>query len=115
MTVIDCLGRIAWRAFILKCPKCQTENPKGAKFCRKCAQSLQTELVGPQCGHTNLPGGDFCTECSYPLAEPAPAPTVQPSPEPNYFVSGRYQLKQFLGEGGMKAWSESLRLDNHLF
>jgi len=85
----------------MKCPNCQTENPEGAKFCRECAQILQTELVCPQCGHTNTLGSKFCSECAHPLAETLP-PSTPPSPEPTSFVSGRYQVKRFLSEGGQK-------------
>ena len=86
----------------MKCPKCQTENPEGARFCGQCRKSLQQELVCPQCGHVNPQGNIFCNECSASLAEEAPAPPAPPSPEPTSFVSGRYQVKRFLGEGGMK-------------
>ena len=86
----------------MKCPKCQTENPEGVKFCGECGQSLHLELTCPQCGHTNLPDSDFCVECAHPLGEPAPQPPHPPSPEPTSFVSGRYQVKEFLGEGGKK-------------
>jgi len=34
--------------------------------------------------------------------ESAPVPPITSSPEPNSFVSGRYQVKKLLGEGGMK-------------
>ena len=29
----------------MKCPKCQTDNSDTAKFCKKCGQSLLTELL----------------------------------------------------------------------
>jgi tetratricopeptide (TPR) repeat protein len=84
----------------MKCPHCQTENPEGVKFCGKCGQSLQAELLCPQCGHTNPPGNEFCFECGHALVEKAPA---KPSPpQPTSFAGGRYQVKKFLGEGGKK-------------
>ena len=82
------------------CPKCQYDNTEGAKFCRKCGQSLTLELVCPQCGHTNPKDSDFCEECGHPLAEPPPE--APPSPEPTSFAGSRYQVKRFLGEGGKK-------------
>lgn len=86
------------------CPNCQYENTEGAKFCRRCGQPLRLELVCPQCGHTNPKDSDFCEECGQRLVEeaPTPQPPVPPSPEPTSFVSDRYQVKQFLGEGGKK-------------
>jgi ribosomal protein L40E len=52
----------------MKCPKCGTENPDGAKFCNECAGKL--ELVCPQCGTSNIPGSKFCNECAHDLREP---------------------------------------------
>ncbi len=86
----------------MKCPKCQTESPEGAKFCIECGQSLQLEMVCPECGHTNIPGSKFCKECGHHLVEEAPPPPAPPSPEPTSFAGGRYQVKKLLGEGGMK-------------
>lgn len=86
----------------MRCPKCQAENPEGSSFCRRCGQSLQTELVCPQCGYVNLPDSSFCNKCGHSLAEEASTPTAPLSPEPTSFVSGRYQVKRFLGEGGKK-------------
>jgi len=89
----------------VKCPKCQTENPEGVKFCGECGQSLQTELTCPECGHVNPSDVEFCYECGHPLTELAQEPTSEvspPSPEPTSFAGGRYQVKQFLGEGGKK-------------
>ena len=89
----------------MKCPKCQTENPEGVKFCGECGQSLQTELTCPECGHVNPSDVEFCYECGHPLTELAQEPTSEvspPSPEPTSFAGGRYQVKQFLGEGGKK-------------
>ncbi len=51
------------------CPKCQTENPDGAKFCIECGQSLRLELVCPRCGHTNPKDSDFCEEYGHSLTE----------------------------------------------
>jgi serine/threonine protein kinase len=86
----------------MKCPKCQTENPEEAKFCRKCGQSFRTELLCPQCGRPILPDSDFCTECGRRIAAEAAPPTSTTSPLPTSFANGRYQVKKFLGEGGKK-------------
>jgi tetratricopeptide (TPR) repeat protein len=84
----------------MKCPKCQTENPEGVKFCGECGQSLSMELTCPQCGHKNPQGIKFCYECGYPLAEPVPVKSIVT--EPTSFAGDRYQVKKFLGEGGKK-------------
>jgi len=85
----------------MKCPKCETENAVGAKFCTACGQQLQTEVVCAQCHHTNKPTAKFCEECGHSLAEPV-SKTTPPSREPTSFVGGRYHVKKFLGEGGKK-------------
>ncbi|MEW6185911.1 MAG: zinc-ribbon domain-containing protein, partial [Thermodesulfobacteriota bacterium] len=95
----------------MKCPNCQTELPKEAKFCMTCGQTLQNELVCPQCQHPNPSIAKFCLQCGQPLKSPcSPSPVVPdtetsppPSPlSPSSFSNGRYQVKKFLGEGGKK-------------
>jgi tetratricopeptide (TPR) repeat protein len=86
----------------MKCPHCQAENRRGAKFCVDCGQSLLTELTCPNCGKSSPPGSKFCQECGHALVQQTPAPTKPTSPEPTSFVGGRYQVKKFLGEGGKK-------------
>ena len=44
----------------MKCPKCQFENPEGAKFCNECGSKLQ--LACPECGKVNPTGSKFCNE-----------------------------------------------------
>ena len=86
----------------MKCPKCQTENREGAQFCGGCGQPLQLELMCLQCGHSNPKNFRFYDECGQALAEPKPTLAVQLSPEPTSFAGGRYEVKNLLGEGGMK-------------
>jgi serine/threonine protein kinase/tetratricopeptide (TPR) repeat protein len=85
----------------MKCPKCQAELPDNAKFCGVCGQPLKAERVCAQCGHVNPRDFQFCLQCGHSLAEPVTA-AAQASPEPTSFANGRYQIKQFLGEGGKK-------------
>jgi serine/threonine protein kinase/tetratricopeptide (TPR) repeat protein len=85
----------------MKCPKCQADNPDSVKFCGECGQPLHAELTCPSCGHKNPSSIKFCHECGYSLVETAPV-ARQPSPEPTSFAKGRYQVKNFLGEGGKK-------------
>ena len=91
----------------MKCPKCQTENPDGSRFCKGCGHSLQTELVCSHCHHTNALDARFCNGCGQPLTSAQFASTPSPTPPPSYplptsFANGRYQVKKFLGEGGKK-------------
>jgi len=89
----------------MKCPKCQTENREGRKFCSKCGSPLQ--IICPACRAVNEPGEDYCGECGHALTEQAlkltkPRPKKPSTPEPTSFGDGRYQVKKFLGEGGKK-------------
>ena len=61
----------------MKCSKSGFENPEGAKFCNKCANSL--EFVCPQYGKVNPPGSKFCNECALRLEEVIEKRTVSKS------------------------------------
>ncbi len=55
----------------MKCPKCQFDNPEGAKFCNECGNKL--ELMCPECGKVNPLGSKFCNECGHDLRKPKEA------------------------------------------
>jgi class 3 adenylate cyclase len=64
----------------MKCPKCQTENKEGAKFCVECGHGF--EFKCPQCGHSVLPSAKFCDECGHRLTKPeAVPPSAYAKPE----------------------------------
>jgi class 3 adenylate cyclase/tetratricopeptide (TPR) repeat protein len=64
----------------MRCPQCQHENPRGARFCNACGTGLAEGC--PACGHVNPPGSRFCSACGGTLAagEHPPAPTRFDSP-----------------------------------
>ena len=49
------------------CPKCQTPNEPGDKFCMQCGNSLESEqkevVHCTNCGAELKPGASFCTKC----------------------------------------------------
>jgi class 3 adenylate cyclase/ribosomal protein L40E len=51
----------------MKCPKCQHENPDGAKFCMECGDKLDN--VCPKCGAKLSPEAKFCMECGSKVSE----------------------------------------------
>jgi tetratricopeptide (TPR) repeat protein len=88
----------------MKCPKCGKENPEGLNFCGKCGTGL--EKVCPQCQFPNPSDFEFCGKCGRPLVSIEYAPQAKPSQhietQPTTFASGRYEIKELLGEGGKK-------------
>jgi len=51
----------------MKCPKCQFENPDGAKFCIECGDPM--EFRCPKCGVITPITGTYCLECGHKLDE----------------------------------------------
>src|SRR5258708_10784754 len=49
----------------MRCFKCGSENPDGAKFCDGCAAPLA--LRCPSCGTSNRAGARFCIDCAAAL------------------------------------------------
>jgi len=45
----------------MTCPRCQTENDAGARFCEDCGARLETAC--PSCGTAVTPGKKFCRSC----------------------------------------------------
>lgn len=76
----------------MKCPKCNSTNPTGSKFCQSCGETLPdptTQVSSAKlgkicqtCGASNDIKNDFCDQCGAPFAGTAPKQT--PAPEPTY-------------------------------
>ena len=76
----------------MKCPKCNSTNPTGSKFCQSCGETLpdpttQVSSAKPgkicqTCGASNDIKNDFCDQCGAPFA--GTAPKQAPAPEPTY-------------------------------
>ena len=61
-------ARFTLEARGMKCPRCQHENEKGAKFCEECPASLAQTCAG--CGRQLSATARFCPECARPTAYP---------------------------------------------
>jgi len=57
----------------MKCPECQSENRKGAKFCLECGEKFEVNC--PQCRKILPPRAKFCDGCGQNLHTP-PDPSV---------------------------------------
>jgi len=53
----------------MKCPKCQFDNYKIAKFCEQCGTCLARKC--PYCGAEVSPTARFCSECGQSLIIPS--------------------------------------------
>src|SRR3989454_6812114 len=60
----------------MKCPRCQHENPQGARFCEECA----TPLAGTcsNCGTSLSATAKFCHACAHPVTGGAGTPSRSP-------------------------------------
>ena len=76
----------------MRCPECNTENPEGKKFCRKCGAKLAS--VCPQCAAEILPGDRFCGECGHNLSHPS-----EPSPRELSFDEKLEKIQRYLPKG----------------
>jgi class 3 adenylate cyclase len=54
----------------MRCQKCSTENPQGAKFCIQCATPFQHRCQ--KCGFENSSEARFCAQCAAQLDAAAP-------------------------------------------
>jgi len=73
----------------MKCPKCQTENPEGMKFCVECGKKLETTC--PKCGFGNSPIFKFCGECGHDLSLP-----LRPIPKELSFEEKLAKIQRYL-------------------
>jgi class 3 adenylate cyclase/tetratricopeptide (TPR) repeat protein len=58
----------------MQCPKCQSDNREGAKFCGKCRTKLS--LICSKCDSENPPGNAFCDQCGFDLNKPVESPLI---------------------------------------
>ncbi|MGM0451709.1 MAG: adenylate/guanylate cyclase domain-containing protein [Thermodesulfobacteriota bacterium] len=56
----------------MQCPKCQSENREGVKFCEECGAKFEIEC--PKCNAGIPAGKKFCGECGHNLHESAAFP-----------------------------------------
>ncbi len=68
----------------MRCRRCDTDNPEGAKFCIECGAALRNPC--PNCGCENAARAKFCMECGTSLTTlpnsqpPTPSPDISPPP-----------------------------------
>jgi class 3 adenylate cyclase len=60
----------------MKCPRCQHDNPQGARFCEECATPLARTCSN--CGAALSATAKFCPACAHPVAAAAGTPSRSP-------------------------------------
>src|SRR5215831_16779116 len=60
----------------MKCPRCQHDNPQGARFCEECASPLARTCSN--CGTALSATAKFCHACAHPVASGASTPSRAP-------------------------------------
>lgn len=79
-TVLSIKEEIAALSGLVLCSSCQSENPKGSKFCQECGASIQAESIVdvtpeeaeehcPSCSAVVPADAAFCTQCGTKLHE----------------------------------------------
>jgi class 3 adenylate cyclase len=76
----------------MKCPKCESENREGAKFCLGCGERF--ELKCPKCGKTLPFLAKFCDECGHNLSLPS-----EPSPQDLSLDEKLAKIQRYLPKG----------------
>jgi class 3 adenylate cyclase len=60
----------------MKCPRCQHDNPQGARYCEECATPLARTCSN--CGTALSAAAKFCHACAHPVAAGAGTPSRAP-------------------------------------
>jgi class 3 adenylate cyclase/tetratricopeptide (TPR) repeat protein len=84
----------------MKCPRCQADNPSGARFCGQCAAPLVAGC--PACGAGNPPGNKFCGQCAAPLLAPAQSRFTAPEAYTPRHLANRILTSRISLEGERK-------------
>jgi class 3 adenylate cyclase/tetratricopeptide (TPR) repeat protein len=87
----------------MKCPKCQFDNPEGAKFCNECGNKL--EITCSKCGKANPLGSNFCNSCGQDLKqlnEPLPIDYSKPKSYTPKFLADKILTTRSSIEGERK-------------
>jgi class 3 adenylate cyclase/tetratricopeptide (TPR) repeat protein len=76
----------------MKCPKCESDNREGVKFCEECG--AQFELVCPSCKAKIPLGKKFCGECGQNLT-----PSSEQAPKEFSFDQKIQKIQKYLPKG----------------
>lgn len=90
------------------CPRCQTQNRDGARFCNSCATALVTSLTCPACGAENPTQARYCLQCAAALRGASLQSGLGTGMlQANALLQERYIVVRRVGQGGMGAVYEA--------
>ncbi len=75
----------------MRCPRCESDNPVGSKFCIVCGIALRPRCPG--CGVDTPPQANFCGECGTPLIAQTPGPPPSHPASPRSYTPGHLAEK----------------------
>ena len=85
----------------MRCSRCGSENPDGAKFCDGCAAPLVLQCRS--CGTSNRPGARFCIECAAALGAASSAGIAEPArSETGHIALGTSRESHEISDGERK-------------
>ncbi len=85
----------------MTCPRCQSPNPEGARFCEECGVSL--ELRCSRCAETVGTGKKFCRSCGGALgSQPAPAVSTSRFPGPRAYTPAHLAERILTSKGALE-------------
>ena len=47
----------------MNCPKCNSQNTEGSRFCNNCGYQFDQDTTCAHCGKVNQPGTKYCEDC----------------------------------------------------
>jgi class 3 adenylate cyclase/tetratricopeptide (TPR) repeat protein len=84
----------------MKCPRCQHDNPQGARFCEECATALARTCSN--CGAALSATAKFCHACAHPVAVSAGTPPRSPDSYPPRHLAEKILTSKAALEGERK-------------
>ena len=81
---------------MIRCAKCNTENPEGLKFCNKCGTPFKT--ICASCGFENASAAEFRGQCGAALGASAATPSVKKIDETQIRVKDAPAAENLEGE-----------------
>ena len=92
---------------MMKCQRCQSENPSGSKYCSDCGAALTHRC--PRCDYLVAPESRFCGMCGHWLSDkPVTDPSAETGAIQNLLSGRRHATVMFTDVSGYTALTERM-------